>query len=132
MYLLFPAKTKKGTPWVEVTDLSQLKPNIPEEVVFRRRKVDGWKVVSEKTTAWVVKTSETEAFALAPGCTHLGCAYHWEAGKNSFVCPCHTSYFAIDGKVMTGPAPRPLDRFETKINGTKLMLGGVQSSEKKA
>jgi len=127
VYLLFPPKTKKGTPFIEVTDLANLKPNAPEEVVFRRKRVDGWRVISEKTTAWVVKTSDSQAFALAPQCTHLGCAYHWEATKNSFVCPCHTSLFTIDGKVVTGPAPRPLDRYETKMNGTKLMLGGIQT-----
>jgi len=132
VYLLFPPKTKKGTSWVEVTDLTQLKPNAPEEVVFRRKRVDGWKTVTEKATAWVVKTSDTEAVAFAPQCTHLGCAYHWEAAKNSFLCPCHNSFFTIDGKVSTGPAPRSLDRYETKINGTKLSLGGIQIQDKKA
>ncbi|MEO8026486.1 MAG: ubiquinol-cytochrome c reductase iron-sulfur subunit [Bryobacteraceae bacterium] len=132
LYLLVPPKTKKGTAWVEATDLGQLQPNAPQEVVFRRNRVDGWKVVSEKTTAWVVKKSDTEAFALAPGCTHLGCAYHWEAAKNSFVCPCHTSLFSIDGKVLEGPAPRPLDRFETKLSGTKLLIGPVKVQDKKA
>jgi len=29
-------------------------------------------------------------------------------------------------------APRSLDRYETKINGTKLSLGGIQIQDKKA
>jgi len=28
--------------------------------------------------------------------------------------PCHNSLFSIDGRVLAGPAPRPLDRYETK------------------
>ena len=30
-------------------------PDVPLEVAFRRNRVDGWRVVSEKSTAWVVK-----------------------------------------------------------------------------
>jgi menaquinol-cytochrome c reductase iron-sulfur subunit len=36
--------------------------------------------------------------------------------------------FSVDGKVQEGPAPRPLDRYQTKIEGTKLLLGPVQTS----
>jgi menaquinol-cytochrome c reductase iron-sulfur subunit len=35
----------------------------------------------------------------------------------------------MDGKVVSGPAPRPLDRFETKVEGNKLLIGGLQTSE---
>ncbi len=66
--------------------------------------------------------------AFGPQCTHLGCAYHWEQDKKEFLCPCHTSLFAIDGSVLSGPAPRPLDRYQTKIEGTKLLLGRLQQA----
>jgi len=96
-------------------------------MVFRRTRVDGWKVTSEKATAWVVKTSDNQVTAFAPQCTHLGCAYHWEEQNKEFLCPCHTSTFAIDGKVTAGPAPRPLDRYEAKVENGKLMVGRIQS-----
>jgi menaquinol-cytochrome c reductase iron-sulfur subunit len=71
--------------------------------------------------------------AYGPQCTHLGCAYHWEEAKSQFVCPCHTTLFSIDGKVISGPAPRPLDRFSTKIEGTKVLVGDLHlSTENKA
>ena len=89
--------------------------------------VDGWRILSEKSTAWVVK-SDSGVVAFAPQCTHLGCAYHWEDGKREFVCPCHSSLFSIDGKVTSGPAPRPLDRYATQIKGTKLLLGRIEGS----
>ena len=78
---------------------------------------------SEKTTAWVVKTSDTQAIAFSPQCTHLGCAYHWDQNSKNFLCPCHTSTFSIDGAVLSGPAPRPLDRYEVKIAGNQLQIG---------
>ncbi len=124
-YLFFPPRTKKTGQWVEAGDVSTLRLKAPEEMVFRRNRVDGWKVTSEKTTAWVVKLSDQEVVALAPQCTHLGCAYHWDEQNGEFLCPCHTSTFSVDGKVLAGPAPRPLDRYEVKVEGTKLLVGQI-------
>src|SRR6185369_16814552 len=55
--------------------------------------------------------------------TRLGCAYHWEAARNQFVCPCHESRFSIDGKVLGGPAARPLDRYPVRVENSKLLIG---------
>ena len=126
IYLLFPPKAKKAGEWVDVGDLGQFQQQTPEEVIFRRTRVDGWKVTSEKTSAWVVKKNDTQYTAFAPQCTHLGCAYHWDPPTNNFVCPCHTSAFSIDGKVLAGPAPRPLDRYAVKVDGNKLQIGPLE------
>lgn len=126
IYLLFPPRGKKGAEWVEAADLSKLETNVPEEIVFRRTRVDGWKISSEKSTAWVIKKSPAEVIAFAPTCTHLGCAFRYEESRKTFLCPCHNSDFSLDGKVIDGPAPRPLDRFEVRIQGTKLLLGPME------
>jgi menaquinol-cytochrome c reductase iron-sulfur subunit len=121
-YLFLKPKSGGKTSFVDAADVTQLKIGKPEEVTYRRTRVDGWRVMNEKTTAWVVKTGEDKVVAFAPGCTHLACAYHYEAASNQFVCPCHASTFAIDGKVTGGPAPRPLDRFVTRVDGNKLLI----------
>jgi menaquinol-cytochrome c reductase iron-sulfur subunit len=129
IYLLFPPRPRKEREWVEAGNLSQLLPEVPEEWVFRRNRVDGWKVTSERTTAWVLKKkSNQEVVAFGPQCPHLGCAYHWEARSQTFLCPCHNSTFSIEGEVLTGPSPRALDRYETKIEGENLLLGAVRNS----
>jgi Rieske Fe-S protein len=46
--------------------------------------------------------------ALAITCPHLGCSYAFDDGKKHFVCPCHGSEFALDGRVIHGPATSPL------------------------
>jgi menaquinol-cytochrome c reductase iron-sulfur subunit len=129
IYLLFPPRAKKKPEWTEVGDLTQIRINSPEEVVFRKTRIDGWKVTSEKSTAWVLRTSEKDVVAFSPQCPHLGCAYHWDDRNNEFLCPCHTSTFAPDGRVLTGPAPRPLDRLKVKVEGTKLLVGDVDKSQ---
>jgi menaquinol-cytochrome c reductase iron-sulfur subunit len=127
-YLFSTPKSKKKLGWVEAGDISQIPLNKPEELVFRRTRVDGWKTINERTSAWVIRKSEKEVIALAPQCTHLGCAYHWTADKNVFECPCHTSAFSMDGKVLGGPAPRPLDRYQVKVEGSRLLLGEVRKN----
>jgi menaquinol-cytochrome c reductase iron-sulfur subunit len=126
LYLFTPPRTRQREAWVPVGDAGKFEVNSPVEIAFRRNRTDGWKVISEKSTAWVVKRPDNSIVAYGPQCTHLGCAYHWEAEKKDFLCPCHTSVFAMDGTVISGPAPRPLDRYETRIEGQKLLLGELR------
>jgi menaquinol-cytochrome c reductase iron-sulfur subunit len=128
LYLLLPSRLRLASEWVEAGDVTKLAPNVPVEMVFRTNRTDGWKVTSEKQTTWVVKLPDQKIVAFGPQCTHLGCAYHWEAGKSQFLCPCHSSVFSIDGNVVSGPAPRPLDRYETKIQNGKLLVGALKES----
>ena len=132
VYLLIPPKLRKMPEWAEAGDVSNLEPRVPVEMVFRQNRVDGWKIQSEKTTAWVVKLSAAQVVAYGPQCTHLGCAYRWDENRNHFLCPCHTSIFGVDGAVVSGPAPRPLDRYETKVENGKLLLGPLHQSKEKA
>ncbi|MGP8245089.1 MAG: ubiquinol-cytochrome c reductase iron-sulfur subunit [Bryobacteraceae bacterium] len=128
LYLFSSPKSGKPSEWTEAGDIANISPNTPVEIAFHRKRVDGWKIVSEKTTAWVVKHTDNTVTAFGPQCTHLGCAYHWTETANEFLCPCHTSVFSIDGKVISGPAPRPLDRYDTKIEAGKLFIGRLRPS----
>lgn len=46
--------------------------------------------------------------ALSPVCTHLGCLVDIQGAE--LVCPCHDSAFDREGRVLRGPAQRPLRR----------------------
>lgn len=129
IYLLLPPKLRKMPEWVKAGDVSKLETGVPMEVFFRQNRVDGWKVQSEKTSAWVVKLANSQLVAFGPQCTHLGCAYHWDENRKYFLCPCHTSIFNIDGKVVSGPAPRPLDRYDARVEGGQLLLGHLNQPE---
>jgi len=127
-YLFFPPKAQISDDWIEIGGVTRLVPNEPLETTFRRNRLDGWKVISEKSTAWVVKGADNRIVAFGPQCTHLGCAYHWDEGRNLFLCPCHNSLFGADGTVKAGPAPRPLDRYDIKVEGDKLRIGKLRQS----
>jgi menaquinol-cytochrome c reductase iron-sulfur subunit len=128
LYLLVPTKTKKSSNWIDAGDVSKLDPNVPVEMSFQQKITDGWTTTIQKKTAWVVNLPGHGIVAYGPQCTHLGCAYHWEEGTQEFLCPCHTSIFSLDGKVVTGPAPRPLDRYVSKVVNNKLLLGPIKES----
>lgn len=123
VYLLWTGPSKNRGNYVEAASLTQLQVGKPREVTFERTRVDGWRTLREKVVAWVVRTDEKNVVAYSPQCTHLGCAYHWEDKRNLFVCPCHESRFSIDGKVMGGPASRPLDRYPVRVENSKLLIG---------
>lgn len=44
-----------------------------------------------------------------PRCTHMGCELGFDEAEQTWECPCHGSRFAQDGRVLQGPATRPLD-----------------------
>ncbi len=58
---------------------------------------------------WIVKT-EDSLYALWARCTHLGCTPNWWDSEKRFKCPCHGSNYTIQGDVIAGPAPKPLNR----------------------
>src|SRR6185295_9247443 len=76
-YLLLPPKLRREKEWADAGDVTKLEVNEPVELVFRHNRLDGWRLISEKSTVWVVRKGESEFVAFAPQCTHLGCAYHW-------------------------------------------------------
>jgi len=131
-YLLGGSGIRARKGWIEAASIDQLTVNAPEEIVFRRTRVDGWKISSEKQTAWLVRLGEKNVVAYSPQCTHLGCAYHFDDRKREFVCPCHTSNFALDGRVLHGPAPRPLDRYEVRIENNRVLIGGLAGEAKES
>ncbi len=53
-------------------------------------------------------------------CPHLGCGYKWrkvrKLPREIFLCPCHISIYDASGKVLDGPAPRPLDPVPIRVS----------------
>lgn len=126
LYLFIPPRQRSRSQWIDAGDVSQLTPGSPVEMSFQESRIDGWRVITEKKTAWVVKEPNNQIVAFGPQCTHLGCAYHWDDGARKFVCPCHASFFSIEGQVLAGPAPRPLDRYVTRIENNRLQIGQLK------
>jgi cytochrome b6-f complex iron-sulfur subunit len=55
-------------------------------------------------------------------CTHMQCTVTYNALNLTLDCPCHESTYELDGRVIGGPAPRPLRTFATSFDGTNLTI----------
>ena len=55
---------------------------------------------------------EAGPYALSLVCTHLGCTVTVSARE--LACPCHGSRFDRQGRVLNGPADRPLKRMKVE------------------
>lgn len=128
LYVFGSPRNQKQSEWADAGDISNVPASAPRQITFHRNRVDGWSTRSIKDSAWIVKNNDEIITAFAPLCTHLGCAYHWDAAKAVFACPCHGSTFSAAGAVLSGPARRPLDRYITKIEGNRLWLGTMTPS----
>jgi Rieske Fe-S protein len=72
-------------------------------------------------SAWLVRRSAGDLVAFDPRCTHARCAYDW-TDQARFACLCHAGVFGIDGTVISGPPPRPLDRFGVRATDGSIEL----------
>jgi cytochrome b6-f complex iron-sulfur subunit len=81
----------------------------------------GMLIVLLKQKVYVVHEA-TGFFALSSTCTHLGCMTRFEVDAKVIACPCHGSRFALSGRVLGGPAPRPLPRVELTLEQGQLVV----------
>ena len=71
-------------------------------------------------------TKNQRIYRLSNIYTHLGCRVRWINDQKQYFCPCHNAAFDKIGLVVSGPPPKPLDRYETKVEDNQLyiLLGG--------
>ena len=69
----------------------------------------------QKYRIWVDRRPD-RLFVIYARCTHLGCTPDWEQAQNIFHCPCHGSEYDSEGINFAGPAPRPMDRCNVKLD----------------
>ncbi len=101
--------------WSKVAEVSSLPIGQPVRVNFSARTEDAYQRQTVTHSVWVIKHSQSNVTVFSPICPHLGCYYNWDRQSGRFECPCHLSIFSVDGKVLSGPAPRPLDALPVKI-----------------
>ncbi|HLL86628.1 MAG TPA: FAD-dependent oxidoreductase [Thermoleophilaceae bacterium] len=63
----------------------------------------------EGKKAAVHRDERGDLHAVSPVCTHMGCLVEWNGADRSWDCPCHGSRFDPDGRVLHGPAKKPLE-----------------------
>ncbi len=125
-YIVGPALRKNETEeWILLGSTSKVEIGTP--TLFKTK--------IERQTGWILNVTELSVYALTEDgrryvvmsntCTHLGCRVRWIADQNQFFCPCHNAAFDKEGLVVSGPPPRPLDRYEVKVEDDLLFVRGA-------
>ena len=112
----------RETAFARVGAIAGLPVGTPARMSFEQKNADAYLTEARVNDVWVVKHSESDVTVYSPICTHLGCRYEFVAQADEFRCPCHASVFSVDGKVLGGPAPRPLDTLPHRIENGELFV----------
>jgi menaquinol-cytochrome c reductase iron-sulfur subunit len=116
-------KSRAGkSAFVPVAPVDSLPLGRPTDIAYSAMASDAYIHEDDVHHLWVVKRSDSEVMAYSPICPHLGCHYDWDPRDSLFKCPCHGSVFTIDGRVVAGPSPRPLDTLPVEIRQGRLYV----------
>jgi len=121
-FAIKPAMRKKNILWADAGALSDLTLGVPKDLSYLATSMDGWLKTSSMQSVWAELLPDGSVRVFSPACPHLGCAFHWDSAAKEFKCPCHGSVYAYDGKVLSGPAPRPLDILPSKIESGRILV----------
>jgi len=84
---------------------------------------EGKEIVLGGKPAIVINAKGIGYMALSRVCTHLGCLVEFDKRTNTFICPCHAGTFNIEGNVISGPPPKPLEKLPLNVQGDNIIIG---------
>ncbi len=127
-----PALRKQTEGWSPIGNIEDPGPGQPDlnvvglpiEAHFTQFVRDAYLEAQPQNVAvYVVNHGDGKFTIFDDRCTHLGCPFSWNDKASEFDCPCHNGIFDQEGRVIGGPPPRPLDRYEYKVEGGILYAG---------
>lgn len=105
-------------------------PRIPEAATRRvvAAKVDELKPGSFKTFPFgsepgiLIRLPNGDYRAFSAVCQHLGCTVQYRSDKQAIWCACHNGLYDLEGRVVSGPPPRPLDHYDVHVVGDEVLV----------
>ena len=97
---------------------------------FTRTVTDAYLPPEEQKTPVFIRCEGGEQFTVFDArCTHLGCPLSWSSTSRQFLCACHGAIYDERGEVTEGPPPRPLDRYDWKVEDGVLYVGRLREGQ---
>jgi Rieske Fe-S protein len=109
-YLIPPASGEPVTQSVVAAQASQLKANTGMLFKFGSR------------PGLLIRNPDGELQAFNAVCTHLDCTVQYKADTSQIWCACHNGFYDLSGNVVSGPPPRPLERFVVNQRGEDIVV----------
>jgi Rieske Fe-S protein len=70
----------------------------------------------------LVHTPYGELKAFSAVCTHLNCTVQYDDEASVIWCACHNGKFDLNGQVISGPPPRPLEAYQVNVRGDEIVV----------
>lgn len=70
----------------------------------------------------LVHTSQGRLKAFSAVCTHLNCTVQYDAHDEVIWCACHNGKFDLNGQVISGPPPKPLESYQVNVRGDEIVV----------
>jgi len=122
-YILGPTlQSQKTQEWIPLGSTKKIGLSTPTLFKANIQKQTGWIQSDQEISAYCLTEDGRTFLAISNICTHLGCHVRWITEQQSFYCPCHNGIFDKEGNVVSGPPPRPLDRYEVKVENDQLFI----------
>ena len=109
-YLVPPAVAELGGDEIVAAKAAELKPNSSK--IFRFGSRPGLLILNNDGTYT----------AMSATCTHLGCTVQYRNDLRQVWCACHNGIYDLNGRNVSGPPPRPLDKFDVHLRGDEVVV----------
>lgn len=109
-YLVPPAHSGPDVASIEAATIDELAPGSYK--IFRFGRIPGI----------LVHLRNGSYRALSARCTHLDCTVQFKTDTEQVWCACHNGIYDIEGRNISGPPPKPLERFEVVIKGDRIFV----------
>ena len=70
----------------------------------------------------IIRMDDNNFRALSATCTHLDCTVQYKKDEKIIWCACHNGKYDLYGKNVSGPPPKPLDKFNVSIKNDELII----------
>jgi len=109
-FVMPPAVPEAAVNEVNAGNAQDLKPNSARMVKWGSRPV------------LLIRLSEAEWKAFSAICTHLDCTVQYQADRHQIWCACHNGLYDLNGRVVSGPPPRPLEEFTVHVRDEEVVI----------
>jgi len=109
-FLMPPDVPEAAVNEVAAGKLQDIAPNAAKIVKFGSRPV------------LLIRVNETEFKAYSAICTHLNCTVQFQQDSHQIWCACHNGFYDLNGKVVSGPPPRPLEELTVHVRGQDVVI----------
>jgi Rieske Fe-S protein len=109
-FIFPPEVAESATNEVTAAKVSELPPNSGKIFKFGSR------------PGIVLRTPTGEWRAFTAVCTHLNCTVQYRSDMRMIWCACHNGMYDLNGQVVSGPPPRPLEEYAVHLRSDEVVV----------